>query len=160
MHLVIGAGEFLGDLVSRTLATEVPMIELGADSDEETLRDAMSGVEIVHIVAQAWSPARRLRYRNEPPALLARVVDAARHAGVRRLVLVSTADVYGPDHNTRINEKTSLKPVHAFERLKLLEEHWLLGEADDLEVVVVRPARVFGVGEDWLVAKLLVDLSC
>ncbi len=28
MHLVIGAGEFLGDLVSRTLATEVPLIEL------------------------------------------------------------------------------------------------------------------------------------
>ena len=159
MHLVIGAGEFLGDLVSRTLATEVPLIELGADSDEETLRDAMSGVEIVHICANAWSPARRLRFRKEPPPVLVRVVDAARHAGVRRLVLLSTADVYGPDHNTRISEKTNVKPVHAFEKLKLLEEKWLLREASDLEVVVLRPARVFGVGEDWLLPRLIVDMS-
>jgi len=159
MHLVIGAGEFLGDLVSRTLATEVPLIELGADSDEETLRDAMKGVEIVHICSNPWSPGRRLRFRKEPPAMLERVVDAARHAGVRRLVLVSTADVYGPDHNTRINEKSELKPVHVFEKLKLLVEKWLLREASDLEVVVLRPARVFGVGEDWLLPRLLVDMS-
>jgi dihydroflavonol-4-reductase len=91
--------------------------------------------------------------------VLVRVVDAARHAGVRRLVLVSTADVYGPDHNTRINEKSDLKPVHVYEKLKLLEERWLLREASDLEVVVLRPARVFGVGEDWLLPKLLVDMS-
>jgi dihydroflavonol-4-reductase len=159
MHLVIGSGEFLGDLVSRTLATEVPLIELSADSDEETLRDAMSGVEIVHICANAWSPGRRLRFRKEPPPMLVRVVDSARHAGVRRLVLVSTADVYGPDHNTRINEKSNLKPVHVYEKLKLSEERWLLREASDLEVVVLRPARVFGVGEDWLLPKLLVDMS-
>ncbi len=159
MQLVIGAGEFLGDVVSHTLATEVPLIELGADSDEETLRDAMKGVEIVHICASVWSPARRLRFRKEPPPVLVRVVDAARHAGVRRLVLVSTADVYGPGHNTRINEKSSLKPVHAFEKLKLFEERWLLREASDLEVVVLRPARVFGLGEDWLLPRLLVDIS-
>ncbi len=91
--------------------------------------------------------------------MLVRVVDAARHAGVRRLVLVSTADVYGPGHNTRINEKSSLKPVHAFEKLKLFEERWLLREASDLEVVVLRPARVFGLGEDWLLPRLLVDMS-
>ncbi len=159
MQLVIGAGEFLGDVVSHTLATEVPLIELGPDSDEETLRDAMSGVEIVHICANVWSPARRLRFRKEPPPVLVRVVDAARHAGVRRLVLVSTADVYGPGHNARINEKSSLKPVHAFEKLKLFEERWLLREASDLEVVVLRPARVFGLGEDWLLPRLLVDIS-
>ena len=159
MHLVIGAGEFLGDLVSRTLAAEVPLIELGADSDDETLRDAMSGVEIVHICANPWSPGRRLRYRKQPPPMLVRVVDAARHAGVRRLVLVSTADVYGPDHNTRISEKSMLKPIHVFEKLKLLEERWLLREASDVEVVVLRPARVFGVGEDWLLPRLLVDMS-
>src|ERR1051325_2088835 len=151
MHLVIGAGEFLGDRVSRTLATEgVPVIELAADADEETLTDAMGGVQVVHICAMAWSPGRRLRYRKEPPPLLVRVADAARTAGVRRLVLVSTADVYGPDHYVRINEKSRLKPVHVFEKLKLREEQWLRDEAQDLEVVTLRPARVFGVGEDWL----------
>jgi nucleoside-diphosphate-sugar epimerase len=159
VHLVIGAGEFLGDRVSRTLASEVPLIELSADADDETLRDAMKGVEVVHFCAQAWSPARRLRFRKAPPPILVRVVEAARREGVRRLVLVSTADVYGPDHNARINEKSKVHPVHVFEKLKLFEEEWLLREAQDLEVVVLRPARVFGVGEDWLLPRLLVDMS-
>jgi nucleoside-diphosphate-sugar epimerase len=159
LHLVIGAGEFLGDQVSRALANEVPLIELAADSDEETLADAMRGVEVVHVCAQAWSPARRLRYRKRPPSLLVRVVEAARAAGVRRIVHLSTADVYGPDHFKRINEKADLHPVHAYERLKLVEEGWLFDNVDDIEVVVVRPARVFGQGEDWLIPRLMLGLS-
>lgn len=159
MHLVIGAGEFLGDAVSRVLASEVPLIELHADADEDTLTDAMKGVEVVHICAQAWSPTRRLRYRKRPPAFLVRVVEAARHAGVRRLVHVSTADVYGPDHFKRINEKAELKPVHPYEKLKLMEETWLRTTAADLEVVVLRPARVFGPGEDFVIPPLMSHLA-
>src|SRR5581483_2600072 len=159
MHLVIGAGEFLGDAVSQALAPEVPLIELRADSDVETLTDAMQGVDVVHVCAQAWSPARRLRYRKAPPPFLVRVVDAARRAGVRRLVHVSTADVYGPDYFTRINEKAELKPVHPYERLKLFEEAWLKSEANDMEVVVVRPARVFGPGEDFVTPRLIGGLG-
>jgi nucleoside-diphosphate-sugar epimerase len=158
LHLVIGAGEFLGDQVSRALASEVALIELAADSDQETLADAMRGVEIVHVCAQAWSPARRLRYRRRPPPLLARVVEAARSAGVRRIVHVSTADVYGPDHFKRINEKAALRPAHAYERLKLMEERWLLDNVDDVEVVVLRPARVFGQNEDWMIPRLMLGL--
>ena len=160
MHLVIGAGEFLGDSISRTLAAEgVPLIELAADADEDTLADAMRGVEAIHICAQAWSPARRLRWRKDPPQLLVRVVAAARRSDVRRLVLVSTADVYGPDQKGRITEKSELKPVHAYEKLKLREEQWLRDQAQDLEVVTLRPARVFGAGEDWLLPRLVADLS-
>ena len=159
MHLVIGAGEFLGDAVSRALAPEVPLIELAADADQETLTDAMHGVDVVHVCAQAWSPARRLRYRKTPPPLLIRVVEAARHAGVRRLVHVSTADVYGPDHFKRINEKTELKPLHPYEKLKLMEETWLKSEADDLEVVVLRPTRLFGPGEDFIIPPLVAGMA-
>ena len=59
MHLVIGAGEFLGDHVSRALAADVPVIELNADADDETLRDAIKSVEVVLYCAESWSPARR-----------------------------------------------------------------------------------------------------
>jgi nucleoside-diphosphate-sugar epimerase len=159
LHLVIGAGEFLGDAVSRALAPEVPLIELAADADEETMTDAMGGVEVVHICTQTWSPARRLRYRRTPPPRLVRIVNAARHAGVHRLVLLSSADVYGSNHFTRITEKTPLKPGHAYERLMLFAETWLLHEADDMDVVIVRPARVFGRGEDWLLPRLILELS-
>ncbi len=135
------------------------MIELNADVDDETFADAMTSVDVVHFCAQVWSPGRRLRYRKAVPSLLERVVQAARRSGVRRMVHLSTADVYGPDHFVRITEKAKLHPVHAYERLKLLEERWLREAAQDLEVVTVRPARVFGVGEDWLLPRLMRSLS-
>jgi nucleoside-diphosphate-sugar epimerase len=159
LHLVIGAGEFLGDHVSRALAGDVPVIELNADADEETLADAISSVEVVHYCAESWSPARRARFRKSPSPALRRVVAAAQHAKVRRIVHVSTADVYGPDHNARINEKSRVRPSHAYERLKLYEEQWLLESAGDLEVVIVRPARIFGVGEGWILPRLMGALA-
>lgn len=158
MHLVIGAGEFLGDNVSRALAAEVPVIELHADADDDTLADATTGVEVVISCAETWAPSHRLRYRKTVTSVLQRVVAAARRAQVRRIVHVSTADVYGPYHLARINEKTPMRPVHAFERLKLYEERWLLGAAPDIEVVILRPARVFGIGEDWILPRLMASL--
>jgi len=159
LHLVIGAGEFLGDQVSRALAADVPVIELNADVDDETLADAITGVEVVLNCSQAWSPARRLQFRKTPPPLLQRLVAAARRARVRRIVHVSTADVYGPAQPGQANENSPLRPVHAFERLKLWEERWLLESAEDLEVVVVRPARIFGAGEDWMLPRLMGSLA-
>ncbi|HXJ29442.1 MAG TPA: NAD-dependent epimerase/dehydratase family protein [Gemmatimonadales bacterium] len=159
MQLVIGAGEFLGDQVSRALAAEVPVIELNADADEETLSDAISAVEVVINCAEGWSPARRLRFRKSPPPLLERVVAAAQRARVRRIVHVSTADVYGPGQPGQANERSPLRPVHAFERLKLHEETWLLQSAGDVEVVIVRPARIFGAGEDWILPRLMASLA-
>jgi nucleoside-diphosphate-sugar epimerase len=156
VHLVIGAGEFLGDQVSRALAAEVPVIELNADADEETLADAVGAVDVVLNCAQTWSPARRLRFRKSPPPLLKKIVEAARRAKVRRIVHVSTADVFGPDQPGPLNEKSRLKPVHPYERLKLYEEQWLLeSAAEDLEVVIVRPARIFGEKEDWMLPRLM-----
>jgi nucleoside-diphosphate-sugar epimerase len=159
LHLVIGAGEFLGDQVSRALAADVPVIELSADVDDETLADTITGVEVVLNCSQAWSPARRLQFRKTPPPLLQRLVAAARRARVRRIVHVSTADVYGPSQPGQANENSPLRPVHAFERLKLWEERWLLESAEDLEVVVVRPARIFGAGEDWMLPRLMGSLA-
>ena len=159
MHLVIGVGEFLGDHVTQALAAEVPVIQLSADADEETLADAISSVEVVLNCAQSWSPARRLRFRKGPPAQLERLVAAARRARVRRIVHVSTADVYGSDKFARVNEKSRLQPRHAYERLKLHEEEWLLESADDLEVVILRPARIFGEREDWILPRLMGALA-
>ncbi|HKW59609.1 MAG TPA: NAD-dependent epimerase/dehydratase family protein, partial [Candidatus Dormibacteraeota bacterium] len=40
--------------------------------------------------------------------------------------------------------------------IKLYEEEWLLAAAaDEVEVVIIRPARVFGEGEDWIVPRLV-----
>jgi len=155
LHLVIGAGEFLGQNVSRAMAADVPVIELHSDADEETLADAISGIEVIVNCAETASPSRRLRYRKGPSHVLQRLVDAAKRARVRRIVHVSTADVFGPNHYSRITNKSAIKPVHAYERLRLAAEEWLLENAGAVEVVIVRPARVFGEGEAWMLPHLL-----
>ncbi|HEY1421028.1 MAG TPA: NAD-dependent epimerase/dehydratase family protein [Candidatus Dormibacteraeota bacterium] len=159
MHLVIGAGEFLGDHVTAALASEVPVIALNSDADDETLADAISGVEVVVNCAQSWSPARRLKFRKSPHPILEHVLAAAEHARVRRIVHVSTADVYGADHSARINEKSRLRPAHAYEKLRLFEEQWLLDTAHKVEVVIVRPARIFGPGEGWILPRLMASVT-
>jgi nucleoside-diphosphate-sugar epimerase len=159
LHLVIGAGEFLGDHVTHALAAEVPVISLNADADDETLSDALTGIDVVHLCAETWPPAHKLHYRHAVPPLFKRFIEAARHARVRRIVHVSTADVFGPDHSVRVTEKVKVHPVHAYERLKLFEEQWLIKAGTDLEVVTLRPARVFGAGEDWILPRLLGALA-
>jgi len=156
---VIGAGEFLGRHVTQALAGNVPIIELNADADDETLEDAMTSVDVVHLAAETHSPARRLRYGRQPALLVKRVLAAAQKTGVRRIVHVSTADVYGPDQFVRVTEKTRLRPIHTYEKLKLQEERWLFETSGSVEVVVVRPARVFGQFEDWLLPSLVRPLS-
>ena len=156
MHLVVGADQFLGRGIALALKADVPVIELNSDADDQTLRDAVGGVEVVILCAQSWSPGRRLRYRKRIPHLTEQVVQAARAAGIRRVVHVSTADVFGSEQPARITEKTIPKPTHAYEKLRLFEEEWILDSAgDDLEVVIVRPARVFGEGEDWILPRLM-----
>jgi nucleoside-diphosphate-sugar epimerase len=156
LHLVIGAGEFLGTHVSRALASDGAAIELQVDADDEALRDAITGIEVVVFCAQTVAPGSRVRFRRRPPRLLERVVDAARRARVRRLVHVSTADVFGGGEAGRINERSSLDPAHAYEKAKLFEEEWLLETAgDELDVVILRPARIFGSGDDWILPRLI-----
>lgn len=144
--------------MSRALATDVPVIELSSDADDETLADAISAVEVIHNCAETFSPARRQHFRKSPPHLLERIVVAARRANVRRIVHVSTADVFGPNHFARVTEKSKVRPAHPYERLKLFEEDWLLEAAQEIEVVILRPARIFGAGEDWILPRLMASM--
>jgi nucleoside-diphosphate-sugar epimerase len=155
LHLVIGADQFLGSRVALALKADVPVIELRSDADEPALRDAVGGVDVVVLCVESWSPGSRLHYRKRIPHLTELVVEAARAAHIRRLVLVSTADVLG-SQVARITEKTIPNPTHAYAKLHLFEEEWVLETAgDDLDVVVIRPARVFGEGEDWILPRLM-----
>jgi nucleoside-diphosphate-sugar epimerase len=159
LHLVIGANEFLGrHIVEALRAGDVPVMELAAGAEDAALNDAVNGSEVVVNCAQSWSPGTRLRYRKRVPRALERAVSAAKSARIRRFVHVSTADVYGPDQPARITEKTTPKPAYAYEKLRQFEEEWLLDEtADELDVVIVRPTRVFGEGEEWILPRLLAD---
>jgi len=66
--------------------------------------------------------------------------------------------VHAGGQGVAVNEKSRVHAVHAYERLKLFEEQWLLRSAEEVEVVIIRPARVFGAGEDWILPRLMESL--
>ncbi len=91
-----------------------------------------------------------------------RVLDAAAAVGVRRVVLMSTATVYGawPNNPVPLTEDAPLRPnpefpaaVQAAEVERLLAE-WRL-DYPGVAVVVLRPAPVLGAGATHLLARII-----
>jgi nucleoside-diphosphate-sugar epimerase len=143
VHLVIGAGSYSGRQAITALKDDVAVrgVEPGDD-----LAAAMVGVEVVHLAAELHPPGAHLRWDRRPHPLLIEIVRLARAAGVRRLVYCSTAQVYGTGWDVRTKETTPQRPEHAYERLRARDEAWLR-EQYEPDVVVIRPAQGFGLGE-------------
>ncbi|MDQ6746791.1 MAG: NAD-dependent epimerase/dehydratase family protein [Candidatus Dormibacteraeota bacterium] len=143
MHLVIGSAGYAGRSAIAALGAHFPVrgVELGDD-----LGAAMAGVDTVHLATDLHPPLRRLRWEARPDPTLVEIVRAARQAGARRLVHLSTAQVLGPAPRTVLLESNPPRPDHPYEKLHARDEHWLLLQRG-IEVVILRPAQGFGLGE-------------
>lgn len=74
-----------------------------------------------------------------------RVVEAARKAGVGRLVLASTCSVYGASgNNGRLVETSPLNPVSLYAESKLESEGIVLASSGDLTATVLRLSTLYG----------------
>ena len=97
-------------------------------------------------IAAVDAPTRVLRWVHV--AGTENVVRAARHAGVRRIVHISCADVSLNDEDRmHWDEARALvgKPIGAHAQTKLMAEELALAESDDqLEVTALRPAMLWG----------------
>lgn len=149
--LVVGASSYAG---RHALQAFEGARGVDADGDIEA---AAEGVDVILLCAPTWEPDRKPQAARAPHPLPARVLGAARGAGVKRLVHLSTAAVYGPDHVGRIPETAAPRPAHAYEKLKLREEEWLRLNRGGLEIVVVRAAAGFG-SHDPILERLLRQL--
>jgi len=160
---VTGAGEGLGRALTERLArrTELAAV-VGIDTTvgridgvvwrrgdvrDPLLRQWLAGAgTVVHLATTydaALDPVER-RARNVRGT--AAVIEAARAAGVRRLVLVTSADVYGaaPANPVPLPDD---HPLGALPGLDLLGDHVemeRLAAASGLEVAVLRPAALVG----------------
>ena len=141
MKLVAGVDGWAGRHAVAALRREGQVKTL---SHGDSLDGALGGVDVIHYTADPWSPLRRLRGDEDPDAWLARLVGAAREAGVQRLIYLSTARVYGPESpsgpGARINETARPHPLHPYERVRVREETWIR-QQDGLEVIVLRAAQ-------------------
>jgi len=135
--------------------------DLGPDTDWTR---AVRGVDaVVHLAArvhrtgEAESKALPL-FRAVNAAASAALARAARDAGVRRLVLLSTTTVYGDRSAGRaFDESSPPAPASPYARSKLEAER-LVAEAlagSATELVVLRPPLVYGPGAKGNFARLV-----
>ncbi|BDG07429.1 NAD-dependent epimerase/dehydratase family protein [Anaeromyxobacter paludicola] len=132
---------------ARLLEAGVEVVR-GDLGDPASLRGAVAGVDrVLHCAARTgpWGP--RPEYERANVAGLRALLEAARAAGVRRLVHVSSAIVHGTDAPAPRDESAPLRPEpNPYSWSKIEGERLLEAAAREggLEVVVVRPGLVFG----------------
>jgi UDP-glucose 4-epimerase len=128
-----------------------PEIVVGDLADAEAVGRAMSGVNVVYHLGALASVARSV----EEPAATHRacatgtlnVLDAARRAGVRRVVYAASSSAYGgrsdPDGQV---EAAPLEPLSPYAAAKLAGELYLQAFAHtfDIETVRLRFFNIFG----------------
>ncbi|HBF78551.1 MAG TPA: NAD-dependent dehydratase [Streptomyces sp.] len=119
-------------------------------ADPRTLDGTCAGVTtVVHAASYVGGDARTCRRVNHLGSLA--LLDEARRAGVRRLLYVSTASVYGPGpHRGLTEDQAEPAPRSAASASRLRAEHAVRRAGG----VVLRPHLVYGPGDRWFVPAL------
>jgi nucleoside-diphosphate-sugar epimerase len=126
----------------------------GSLADRDLLQRAMEGCsEVYHVAALAgvWHPDPEAFTKINVEGTL-NILEAARRAGIGRIVLTSTAGVLGPTPDGKpVHENTNANPglTTAYEKSKLAAEQKALQYANQhgLNLVIVNPSRVYGPGQ-------------
>jgi nucleoside-diphosphate-sugar epimerase len=167
-YLVTGATGFVGRALIRRLVQNGHAVRAAVRSretaagldgasvhevslaDPNALAEIAAGSEVVfHCAAENSARAVPAAYGWINVAGTENVLNAARHAGVRRVVHLSCADSTLVDRdrlNWKEDQQLGEQPLDALCRSKLLAEELAAG-ARGLEVCVLRPAWVWGPGD-------------
>ncbi len=170
--LITGANGFIGRALATHLTglgVEVRGVDVAADpgrgvhqgstTDPAPWAHLLAGVDaVVHTAAIVSNvvPLARMQAVNVDGT--ARVLAAARSAGVRRFVHLSSIVVHGFDLPSWVDESRPMRPNgDAYVDTKVASERLVLaaGTGGDIEVVVLRPGDVYGPGSrPWVVLPL------
>lgn len=148
-----GRGAAVRALVHRTEPwTTAPVEAVRGDlSDRDFLENSLRGVDVIFHCAAALGASRlgEEGFRAVNAAGTHTLLEAARNAGVRRVVHFSSAGVFGHVPKGRIaSEDDPLDPRDAYDRTKLEGERIALeAAANGSDIVVVRPGWAYGPGD-------------
>lgn len=171
--LVSGATGFTGGRLARYLATRGASVRglvrprsrpraaaleeagveivLGDLADDASLARACDGVEAVYHIAATYRNAGQpdAAYRAVNVRGTRALLDAALAAGVTRFIHCSTVGVHGHVERPPADEDAPLAPGDVYQDTKLEGERLArsVGASGDMEVVVARPAGIYGPGD-------------
>jgi nucleoside-diphosphate-sugar epimerase len=139
----------------------VPVL-VGDITQPETLVPAFEGAGIVYHVAgfaADWGPWQAFRAANVMG--VRNVLEAARRHRLRRVVHISSVSVYGFPGRADIDEATAFtpRPTDRYITTKAEGDRLAMSHhGDGLEVVVVRPAAVYGANDRTTTMQLVPAL--
>jgi nucleoside-diphosphate-sugar epimerase len=170
--LVLGGGGFLGSAITNALANggaritavlgppgsaprlSPPNVRIG-HVDICDLRRLSSWFHGVDIVVHAAGPPSVAASFADPPGC-ARIhvlgtvttLEACRHANVRRLVYISSAEVYGQPDLNPVAETAPLAPLSPYGAAKVSAEAFICADSGRSvsEALILRPFSVYGPG--------------
>jgi len=134
--------------------TDVRIVD-GDVRDERALRNAVSGCEVVFHLAASVGNARSIEHPIADSEInvlgTLRVLEAARHCGVRKVVFSSSAGIFGELKTVPIREDHPAEPDSPYGASKLGAEKLCLSYAKlyPLECVCLRYFNVYGVNQRY-----------
>src|SRR5262245_31445882 len=152
--LVTGPGGWLGSRLVESLRGAYPGVEVrGMAGDLRDPADCASfvagaGHGVLFHTAGVIHPSRVREFYDVNVQGTKNLIDAARRAGVRRIVAVSSNSPFGvnPARDHRFDESSPYNPYMNYGRSKMQME-LAVQEARDLETVIVRAPWFYGPGQ-------------
>lgn len=134
----------------------VAEVSQGDITDPAAVDRAVQGVDTVYAIAGTFREPSLTdaRYREVNVEAVRLMLEAAQRHGVRRVVHCSTVGIHGNVGSTPATEATPIRPEGIYEVTKAEGDALALGFAragGGPEVVVIRPAPVYGPGDTRLV---------
>ncbi len=153
--IVTGGSGFIGSNLVEELRTQGYDVEsiTSAENDirdTELLKERFAGAHIVFHLAGLSRVKdaldRPLESHEVNVTGTLSVLEAARHAGVKRVVFASSSAVYGPQNDLPFRENMSVRPEHPYALQKYIGEMYckLYSELFGLETVCLRYCNVYG----------------
>lgn len=164
--LVTGASGFIGGHLARTLRAagargvsrtrqDDPLVEWAEPFDARDPRSARLALRDVEVVVHAGGRAHVLRettadslsaFREANVVATRALVVAAREAGVRRFVLLSSVSVYGESAAGMLTASTPAAPSTPYGVSRLEAEQAAVQECGTMELAILRLPMVYGPG--------------
>jgi len=168
--LVTGAGGFIGSAVTEVLASSSARVHAllglpgerlwepshcvetcrGDIRDLDALSDFTKGAEIVvHAagppsVKESFADPRH--YASIHTVGTVTVMEACRRSGVRRVVYLSSAEVYGQPSTNSVAESHAIRPLSPYGAAKAAAEIFIqtIANASKMDYCILRPFSIFG----------------